>query len=221
MAQPTPSRNSGDNTLQSILNYEAFSSTGDEFGTIDEFGLLLPSRNDTPSNTAIARTASVKYLMTEVLSYDRIEQKNGTFTKSISTNRVPTSFEEAVPDSKWRIAMEELDALDKNGTWSLHTLPQGKKLISCKWVYKINYKPDGQVERYKARLVLKGYNQVEGIDYHETFAPVAKHATICLFLTIASTQQWHLHQLDVNNAFLNRDLDEHVYLSLPPGFGRK
>lgn len=85
----------------------------------------------------------------------------------------------AIQDPKWKNAMQaEIAALEANQTWTLTPLPLGKKSIGCKWVYKIKYKPDSSVERYKARLVAKGYNQTEGLDYRETFAPVAKLVTM-------------------------------------------
>ncbi|RVW48002.1 Retrovirus-related Pol polyprotein from transposon TNT 1-94 [Vitis vinifera] len=143
-------------------------------------------------------------------------------TSEVAHSGTIHSLSQAVLDSRWREAMNtEIQALQANKTWSLVPLPSHKKLIGCKWVYKIKYNPDGTIERYKARLVAKGFSQVEGIDYRETFAPVAKLTTVRVLLSLASIQGWHLHQLDVNNAFLNGDLYEDVYMQLPPGFGRK
>lgn len=115
----------------------------------------------------------------------------------------------------------ELNALQSNNTWSLVAPPAHKQPIGCKWMYKIKYNPDGIVERYKARLVAKVYSQVEGLDYRETFAPVAKLTIVRVLLSLAALRNWHLHQLDVNNVFLNDDLHEDVYMQLPPGFERK
>lgn len=115
----------------------------------------------------------------------------------------------------------EIQALEANNTWILTSLPSGKKPIGCKWVFKTKLCADGSIERHKARLVAKGYTQVEGLDYHDTFAPVAKLTTVRCVLAIAAARHWHLHQLDVNNAFLYGDLDEEVYMTLPPGYGRK
>lgn len=112
----------------------------------------------------------------------------------------------------------EIQALESNKTWTLYLLPSRKKPLSCKWVYRIKYYSDGTVEQYKARLVIIRNNQVEGIDYIETFAHVAKMVTVCIMLVVATTKNWELHQIDVHNAFLHGDLQEEVFMKLLPRF---
>ncbi|KAF5808185.1 putative RNA-directed DNA polymerase [Helianthus annuus] len=115
----------------------------------------------------------------------------------------------------------EIQALERNKTWTLQEFPKGKRPIESKWVYKIKYKPNGDIERYKARLVAKGFTQMEGIDFHDTFSPVAKLVTVRCLLAVAVKRGWHTHQLDVNNAFLHGDLHEDIYMKVPQGFRKE
>ena len=112
----------------------------------------------------------------------------------------------------------EIAALEANHIWTLTPLLANKKPIGYKWVYKIKYKFDGFIERYKARLVAKGFTQKKGVDYNETFSPIAKMVFVKCLLAVATVKGWYLGQLDVNNAFLHGDLSEEVYMSLPPRF---
>ena len=113
---------------------------------------------------------------------------------------------------------DELDALHKIHTWKMTTLPPSKSAVGCKWVYKIKTRADGSVERYKARLVARGFTQEYGIDYEETFAPVTRLTSVRPLLVVAVVRHWPLFQMDVKNAFLNGDLLEEVYMQPPPGY---
>ncbi|MCO5611188.1 hypothetical protein L7F22_065438 [Adiantum nelumboides] len=131
----------------------------------------------------------------------------------IVQDKEPACFDVAIGNMKWEQAMdEEMAALDVNETWKLVPLPESKKSIGCKWVYKVKHNADGSISRYKARLVAKGYAQTYGIDYEETFSPVAKIATIRTIIVVATSKGWLLHQIDVKNAFLHGDLQEEVYM---------
>ncbi|KAL2933792.1 Retrovirus-related Pol polyprotein from transposon TNT 1-94 [Bienertia sinuspersici] len=153
------------------------------------------------------------------MDYNKFSVRHRRFLAAITKQKEPTSFKEAVQHPGWRQAMkEEIDALERNGTWTLEDLPPGKRAIGSGWVYKIKYKSNGDVERLKGHLVVFGNRKVEGIDYNETFAPVAKMGTVRIFLAVAVAKNWEVHQMDVCNAFLHGDLEEEVYMQLPPGY---
>uniref|UniRef100_A0A2N9GQ59 Uncharacterized protein n=1 Tax=Fagus sylvatica TaxID=28930 RepID=A0A2N9GQ59_FAGSY len=137
---------------------------------------------------------------------------------ALATLHEPHSYREASSNPLWQAAMtEELDALSRTRTWDLVDLPPEKSVVGCKWVFKIKTRSDGSIERYKARLVAKGFTQEYGIDYEETFAPVARLSSVRTLLAVAASRQWKLFQMDVKNAFLNGDLSEEVYMQPPPG----
>ena len=112
---------------------------------------------------------------------------------------------------------EELAALDRTGTWEIVPLPSHAVPITCKWVFKIKTKSDGSLERYKARLVARGFQQTQGRDYEETFAPVAHMTTVRTMIAVAASRSWTISQMDVKNAFLHGELHEEVYMHPPPG----
>ena len=152
------------------------------------------------------KAAHVTYPISAYLSYENISPSHQVFLISLFKYK------------RWVDAMtSELEALKLNHIWDLVSLPHGKLAIGCRWVYKVKLKASGEVERIKARLVAKGYNQQEGLDYHETFSPVVKIATVRIVLSLAAQHNWHIHQLDVYNAFLQGDLDDEVYMQLPQG----
>lgn len=118
----------------------------------------------------------------------------------------------------WLGAIEsELSSLHKAKVWDLVPPPQGCNIVGCRPVFKIKRLADGTIDRYKVRYVAQGYNQVEGVDFNETFAPVAKTASIRAMLALAAWHDLHVHQMDVETAFLNGDLDCPIYMRQPPG----
>lgn len=136
-----------------------------------------------------------------------------------TANEDPITFDEAVSDSRWRDAMKtEIDAIERNNTWELTSLPSGVKKIGVKWVFKTKFNEKGEIDKCKARLVAKGYAQRFGIDYTEVYAPVARWDTIRMIIALAAQQNWSIYQLDVKSAFLHGELSEVVYVEQPQGF---
>lgn len=130
----------------------------------------------------------------------------------------PTCYSQASKKAEWRATMvEEINALLKNDTWSL-VPPPSQNTVDCKWVFRVKRNLDGSVDRFKSGLLAKGFHQQQGINFHETFSLVIKHATIRTVISIAVSRGWSLQQLDVENAFLHGFLTEEVYMIQPPGF---
>jgi hypothetical protein len=164
--------------------------------------------------------AKSKYPVADVMSTHRLSKSYESFVNQISVVSVPNKVQDALCDPKWSKAMEEeMEALQKNDTWELVPPPYGKKTVGCRWIFTVKHNADGSVSRYKARLVARGFTQTYGIDYDETFAPVAKMNTIRVLLSLAANMDWPLKQFDVKNAFLHGNLSEEVYMDLPPGYG--
>ena len=160
-----------------------------------------------------------RYPIANYVPTKKLNEPLKTFVHNISGCHVPTRVEEALGDPKWTQAIkDEMETLMKNKTWNLVPLSEGKKTVGCKWVFSIKHKADGSIERYKARLVAKGYTQTYGIDYQDTFSPVAKLNTVRVLISLAANLNWPLHQFDVKNAFLHGGLEEEVYMDIPPGY---
>jgi hypothetical protein len=139
-----------------------------------------------------------------------------------SERQVPTSYKAAItgPDrNEWLKAMEEEhQSLQANTTWELAELPPGRKAIGSKWIFRIKEDAQGQVTRYKARLVAQGFTQQQGFDYEETFAPVMKLTTLRILVAVAAAKDYSIKQLDVSTAYLHSEVDEEIYMRQPPGF---
>ncbi|GKA84968.1 putative RNA-directed DNA polymerase [Tanacetum coccineum] len=137
----------------------------------------------------------------------------------------PESFEDAITcdqSAHWREAIEDdLNSISKNNVWELAELPKDAKPVGCKWVYKTKLDPNGNVKRYKARLVTKGYTQKEGVDYKETFSHVSRKDSIRIVMALVAHFDLELHQMDVKTVFLNGDFHEDVYMAQPQGFKSK
>jgi hypothetical protein len=175
--------------------------------------------NDTPEESRYSRRVRKplgEWWKNHILPPRDVERAN------VAAIAEPHTMSEAIHSqdaSKWELAMqEEYDSLMANGTWELAPLPSNRKRVGCKWVFRTKRDANGDIVRYKARLVAKGFSQVEGVDFNETFAPVAKFSTIRCLLALGAAMDLEIHQMDVKTAFLNGELEEDVYMDQPPGF---
>ncbi|KAL0821972.1 hypothetical protein ABMA28_005360 [Loxostege sticticalis] len=148
-------------------------------------------------------------------------QRYDDFICSVSADEFPNSYREAMEREdceEWLKAMKnEIESLKENHVWTLCDLPPGRKALPYKWIFRIKRNPDGSIEKYKARLVVKGFRQKKGIDYDQTFSPVARMASVRALLSVCAKENMHLIQFDVVTAFLNGNLKEEIFMQQPEG----
>jgi hypothetical protein len=135
---------------------------------------------------------------------------------------IPKSYKEAVEDEKWghmwkEAIQKELIALESNNTWTPAVPPNGANLVTSKWVFDVKRMISGAIEKFKARLVARGFSQKFGVDFMETFAPTVRHDTLRVFMAVVCKDDLELHQVDVNNAFTESTLQEDIFMIPPPG----
>eukprot|EP00253_Pinus_taeda_P001506 PITA_01506 len=113
---------------------------------------------------------------------------------------------------------EEYSSIMKNDVWEVVPRPEGKSVVTSRWLYKVKHVADGSIEKFKARFVARGFSQLEGVDYEETFTPVARYTSIRSIISLTAEMGWKIHQMDVKSAFLNGFIQEEVYIEQPQGF---
>jgi hypothetical protein len=131
----------------------------------------------------------------------------------------PSFYEETTRHPVWRdVIMEDYQSIMKNDVWDIVLRPEGKSVVTSKWIYKIKHIVDGSIERHKMIFVARGFSHVEGIDYEETFAHVARYTSIWMIISSTTSMGWRVHQMDVKTKFLNGEIEEEVYIEQPDGF---
>lgn len=177
------------------------------------------AHSSTPSASSRNGPGKTAFPLDDYVTDLNFSAAHQVFLAAVTAGVEPKRYSEAIKLKVWRDAMKhEVVAHEELGTWDLATLPPGKKAINSKWVNRIKYNADGTIERHKSRLVACGNKQIEGDDYEETFAHVVKMCTVRSLLGLVAAKGWEVHQMDVHNAFLHSDLEEEVYMKLPPGF---
>ncbi|KAE8701957.1 hypothetical protein F3Y22_tig00110503pilonHSYRG00294 [Hibiscus syriacus] len=169
------------------------------------------------SNTSWTLGLNRAYFLSVTPELD-VEGAGAEQQKKIQPDSNAASSSKVVPSHHMAVVQEEYNALVKNNTWTPIRLPGGRFPVGCKWLFRIKRNADGTLQRYKSRLVARGFSQIPGQDFQDTFSPVAKSTTINVILALAVQKRWCLRQVDINNAFLNGYLQEEVYMQQPQGF---
>lgn len=215
--------NEANDSTNSTNVIEISSSVDDEFDDCDE-GI------EDNSDNRINMQKWCDVTQSNILHHRRLRRQNASADFCCETDAVafmatfeePATYKEAMNSpqkEQWIGAMdEEFSSLQQNRTWALVDLPPGKKVIDNRWVFKVKMNTDGSVDRYKARLVIRGFTQEYGVDYSETFSPVVKFTSIRTILAIAAQRNLKLRQFDVKTAFLYGELEEDVYMTQPIGY---
>ena len=203
------------------------SNNGTEIFVSHKWGRREPATDKPPANTSNNRTRT-KRNITNITSLGNVysakdeDSDEPEPTAESDNEAAPESYNEAARDERWVQSMkDEIKALRNRGVWRVIPTPKGVRLIKSKYVYRVKKDWTGKVSKRKSRLVVQGFSQREGVDYDETFAPVAKVTTFRLMLALAKTLNLEIHQLDVDSAFLYADLDEDVFVKPPPGMDVK
>ena len=186
----------------------------------DETGEVETERDDDTGRTRPQRRVRLPYWSNDYHIYT----DDADFEANIAdaTGDSPETYEAAMSSQdkvEWQAAMKaEMNALEDNGTWELVKRPKGRNVIGGKWVYKVKRGAEGKIEKYKARYVAKGYSQIPGVDYGETYAPTARPETIRLIFALTAQFNCALQQMDVKSAYLHSEIEEEVFLEQPKGF---
>ena len=134
-------------------------------------------------------------------------------------NKEPSTYEEAAEKKEWKDSMtEEYHSIMKNDGWEIVSIPEKKYAMTLNWIYKIKHVAYGSIAKYKEIFIARCFSYKEGIDYKETFAPVARDTSISTILALATVMKWKVHQMDVKTTFLNDVIEEEVHVEQPLGF---
>lgn len=190
-------------------------------GAMENENSLYSSFQETDFDVALSEVATVSSPNIGTMGTRSANSLYAMMAAASEDTDEPKTFRQALESSEqqqWKQAMlVELNLLKENDTWEICDLPNGRKAIDCKWVYKVKRNVTGAIERYKARLVIKGYSQIQGIDYDETYSPVARYTSIRFLLAMAARYNMHIHQMDAVTAFLQGELTEEIYMRQPEG----